>query len=110
MAGPAGGRKAEGVDGATRTPCYRLPAVDPLFELLARDVVRVAFDLAAHWPRVRTLLARYERMDLADTSIVIMSELHARSQVLTVDRREFTVYRRHDRQVIDLIAPPAQSS
>jgi predicted nucleic acid-binding protein len=58
---------------------------------------------------VRTLLARYNRMDLADASIVIMSELHARSQVLTVDRRDFSVYRRHDRQVIDFIAPPARS-
>lgn len=83
--------------------------VDPVFELLARDVLRLAFDLSAHWPRVRTLLARYNRMDLADASIVIMSEIHARSQVLTVDRRDFTVYRRHDRQVIDFIAPPTRS-
>jgi predicted nucleic acid-binding protein len=45
-------------------------------------------------------------MDLADASIVVMSESHARCQVLTVDGKDFTVYRRHDRQVIPFIAPP----
>jgi hypothetical protein len=44
-------------------------------------------------------------MDLADASIVVMSELHARSQVLTIDRKDFSVYRRNDRQVIDFVAP-----
>jgi len=78
----------------------------PLFDLLERGALRLDFDLSKHWPRVRTLMARYERMDLADASIVAMSELHDRCQVLTVDRRDFTVYRRNDRQVIDFIAPP----
>lgn len=80
--------------------------VDPLFELLDRSVLRLAFDLESHWPRVRTLMARYQRMDLADASIVVMSEAHARCQVLTIDRRDFSVYRRNDRQVIDFVAPP----
>lgn len=84
-------------------------SVDPLFELLDRGVLRLAFDLSAHWPRVRTLLTRYEQMDLADASVVVMSELHARCQVLTVDRRDFSVYRRHDRQVIDFVAPPTRA-
>jgi hypothetical protein len=35
-----------------------------------------------------------------------MSEAHARCQVLTVDRKDFAVYRRNDRQTIDFIAPP----
>jgi predicted nucleic acid-binding protein len=79
--------------------------VDPLFQLLERGVLDVAFDLSAHWPRVRTLMGRYARMDLADASVVVMSELHTVCQVLTVDRKDFTVYRRHDRQVIPFIAP-----
>jgi hypothetical protein len=44
-------------------------------------------------------------MDLADASIVVMTELNARSQVLTIDRKDFSVYRRNDRQVIDFVAP-----
>jgi uncharacterized protein len=81
--------------------------VEPLFVLLERSVIRVEFDLAARWPRVRTLMARYARMDLADASLVVMSEIHKRCQVLTIDRRDFTTYRRNDRQVIPFVAPPA---
>jgi len=80
-------------------------AVDPLFQLLERDAVRLDFDLSSHWPRIRTLMSRYRQMDLADASIVVMTELHARSQVLTIDRRDFSVYRRNDRQVIDFVSP-----
>jgi len=32
--------------------------VDPLFQLLERDAVRVDLQVAAHWPRLRTLMAR----------------------------------------------------
>jgi hypothetical protein len=80
--------------------------VDPLFQLLERGVLRLQFDVSTHWPRIRTLMARYGRMDLADASIVVMSELHARSEVFTIDRTDFSIYRRNDRQMIDFIAPP----
>lgn len=80
--------------------------VEPLFLLLERGALRLQFDVSAYWPRIRTLMARYKRMDLADASIVVMSELHAHSQVLTVDRKDFRIYRRNDRQIIDFVAPP----
>ncbi len=80
--------------------------VDPLFQMIDRGALRPAFDLESHWPRVRTLMARYRRMDLAHAAVVMMSELYASSQVLTVDRRDFSIYRRNDRQVIPFIAPP----
>ncbi len=50
-------------------------------------------------------MARYDAMDLADAAIVVMSELHAHCRVLTVDRKDFTVYRRHDRRTIEFLAP-----
>jgi hypothetical protein len=34
--------------------------------------------------------------DLADASIVVMSELYARSQVLTIDRTDFSIRRSHE--------------
>ena len=80
-------------------------AIDPLFEMLERGGVRLEFDIATNWPRIRTLMSRYRQMDLADASIVVMSELHVRAQVLTIDRKDFSVYRRNDRQVIDFVAP-----
>jgi len=79
--------------------------IDPLFVMLERGALRLQFDVSAHWPRIRTLMARYEQMDLADASIVVMSELHASSEVFTVDRRDFSIYRRNDRQMIDFVAP-----
>ena len=82
--------------------------VDPLFQLLEREAVRLDLPVATHWPRLRTLMARYHQMDLADASIVVLSERHPRSQVVTVDRRDFSTYRRNDRQVIDFIAPPKE--
>ena len=80
--------------------------VDPLFRLIEREAILVDFDLSVHWPRVRALMKRWERMDLADASLVVMSELHAKCQVITVDRTDFSLYRRNDRQIIDFIAPP----
>lgn len=80
--------------------------VDPLFQLLHRGAIRLQFDMSAHWPRIRTLMARYQRMDLADASVVVMSELHPTSLVFTIDRTDFSIYRRNDRQVIDFVAPP----
>jgi len=79
--------------------------VDPLFQLLERQAIQLGFDIASHWPRVRKLMARYRQMDLADASVVLMTELHARSQVLTIDDKDFTVYRRNDRQVINFNSP-----
>lgn len=80
--------------------------VDPLFQLLERGALHLQFEVATHWPRIRSLMARYRQMDLADASIVVMSELHARSEVFTIDRKDFSVYRRNDRQTIDFVAPP----
>ena len=82
--------------------------VDALFQLLERDALRVDFDMSTSWPRMRTLMARYKQMDLADAAIVVMSESSSRCQVLTVDRHDFSVYRRNDRQAINFIAPPTR--
>ena len=80
-------------------------AIDSLFQMLEREAIRLSFDLSAHWPRIRTLMSRYRQMELADASVVVMTELQAQSQVLTIDRRDFSVYRRNDRQVIDFVSP-----
>jgi hypothetical protein len=48
-------------------------------------------------------------MDLADACIVRMSELERDCRVITVDRRDFSVYRRNGRDLIPLVAPPARA-
>ena len=39
-------------------------SVDPLFQLLEREAIRLEFDISRHWPRMRTLMSRYKQMDL----------------------------------------------
>lgn len=78
---------------------------DPLLAMLERGALRVGFDFENHWARVRALMRRYRQMDLADACVVVMSELHPRSLVLAVDRKDFSVYRRQDRRVIEFVAP-----
>lgn len=45
-------------------------------------------------------------MDLADACIVRMTELMPDVRVLTLDRTDFTVYRRHGRGIIPIMVPP----
>ncbi len=37
---------------------------------------------------------------------VVMSELHTRSEVFAIDRKDFSLYRRNDRQMINFVVPP----
>ena len=55
------------------------------------------------------LVTRYASlpMDLADACLVPMSEQTARCRIWTVDRHDFSAYRRHGRQVIPCEFPPA---
>jgi uncharacterized protein len=54
------------------------------------------------------LISKYsDRMDLADASIVRLSELHPRAKVLTVDKTDFKIYRRFGRENIPCDFPPS---
>ena len=80
------------------------PAV--ILRAVQRDILQVAFDVAAEASALETLIGRYSDvpMSLADASLVRLSELHRDSRVFTLDR-DFRQYRRNSRQVIPLIAP-----
>jgi hypothetical protein len=54
------------------------------------------------------LAGRYadRQPDLADLCLIRMSELNPRHTVITVDRKDFRVYRRNKRETIPLICPP----
>ena len=60
------------------------------------------FDLAAETKAVLDLLHKYRdrKMDLADACLVRMTELESQSKIWTVDRADFSVYRRHGRQTV----------
>jgi uncharacterized protein len=69
-----------------------------------REVVaeRIAiFQLeVSHLDRIVNLIERYADlpMDLADASLVLLAEQLGHGRILTVDRRDFSVYRWHNNQ------------
>lgn len=71
-------------------------------------LVRSAFVLDDHVPRLAELAARYadRKPDLADLCLIRMSEIHPRHAVITTDLADFRVYRRGRREAIPLVHPP----
>ena len=82
----------------------------PVLEMLARGALVIAFRLDEHVRGVRTLMRKYADvpMSLADACLVRMAEVTAHGMVLTLDR-DFTIYRRHGRQVIPLVIPASRT-
>jgi predicted nucleic acid-binding protein len=78
--------------------------------LIARGdlVIDPAFSFAREIPRLLELCRKYgdRSMDLADACLVRMTELTARCKIWTVDRADFTAYRRHGRHVVPCEFPP----
>ena len=74
------------------------------------EVVQRILDLAEQTASVLALLKKYadRSMDLADACIVRMTELTRDCQVVTLDRADFSVYRRNGRDRIPMLAPPVK--
>ena len=89
---------------------FHLRSVRTVLGLLDDELVRVAFQVEEHRPQLTALAKRYadRKPDLADLCVVRMSELHPKHDVITVDEKDFRVYRRNKREVIPLIVPPAR--
>jgi len=61
------------------------------------------------WPegliRTQELMLKYDVMDAADASLVVLSEKFRRADVLTTDVRHFRTYRRARNQALPLVLP-----
>lgn len=79
-----------------------------LVEMVQAGDIRLDFDLQEQSAAVLVLLKKYRDrgMDLADACIVRMSELSRTCRVVTVNRNDFTVYRRNGRDAIPVLCPP----
>jgi predicted nucleic acid-binding protein len=86
----------------------RQPAA--IVEMIHAGEIVLAFALAGQAASVLALLRKYANrdMDLADACIVRMTELVRDCRVVTLDRADFSVYRRNGRDLIPIIAPPAR--
>lgn len=81
-----------------------------LLRLVTRGdlMIDTDFSLAKEASTVLELAAKYadRPMDLADACLVRMSELTARCRIWTVDRPDFSLYRRNNRHPIPCEFPP----
>jgi len=79
-----------------------------IVEMIQAGEIVLAFDLAEQTASVLALLKKYadRSMDLADACIVRMTEMTRDCQVVTLDRADFSVYRRNGRDLIPMLAPP----
>ncbi len=87
---------------------FQVESVGSVLGLLRTGFLRVAFDLTKNVEEVGVLAERYQDRtpDLADLCLIRMSELYDNLPVLTVDEKDFRVYRRNGRDVIPIVCPP----
>ena len=69
--------------------------------------LEIAFELAENISEVLALVRKYkdQDMDLADACIVRMSEIFENSTVYTVDKKDFSVYRKRSREPVRCVFP-----
>ena len=68
-------------------------------------VIRILPAVETGAARLAQLMAKYPRMDVCDGSLVLLSERFPRAKILTVDFRDFPVYRRFGREPLPLLMP-----
>lgn len=87
---------------------FQVQSSDRVMDLLQEGFVKIAFELQKNIDQVAALAERFHDRtpDLADLCLIRMSELHDNLPVLTVDERDFRVYRRNGREVIPIVCPP----
>ena len=87
---------------------YHLDDAAPAIKLLERGDLLLDFNLAVEAKNVLDLLGKYRdrKMELADACLVRMAELNVQCKIWTVDREDFSVYRRHGRQIVPCEFPP----
>ena len=88
---------------------YHLGGNTAMVQALLALVREGALVLHPLWPRhlLRTqeLMVKYERMDAADASLVVLSELHPEATLVTTDARDFRIYRRFTNESLPLAMP-----
>jgi len=85
--------------------------VGPLGTLFRRGSLRAAFHFDEHAEAVLRLMDKYADvpMSFADACLVRMTETFADPILLTTDS-DFTIYRRHSRQVVPCVLPAGRKT
>jgi predicted nucleic acid-binding protein len=56
-------------------------------------------------PAIQRVLFAYSQSDIADASLVVLSEKEIKLPVLTTDKRHFQSYRRADKSALPIVTP-----
>lgn len=94
-------------DAVLTEAAHFLRSAGKLLEAMERGLLVSRFDTQAAAPRLSALVKKYtsQPMDFADACLVCMSEQTKDCSIITIDRADFTVYRRHGREPIPLLLP-----
>jgi len=94
-------------DAVLTEAAHLLRSSEKLLEAVQRGLLVSKFDTQKAAPRLQDLTRRYadRRMDFAHACLVYMSEQTRNCKIITIDREDFMVYRRHGREVIPLLLP-----
>jgi len=97
-------------DAVLAETAFHLGSASAVLDFVHEGLVRIAFLVAEHVPRLSELASRYKdrKPDLADLCLIRMSELHPTHDLITTDVNGFRVYRRGRREAIPLIHPPVK--
>ena len=78
-----------------------------LLDAMTLGLLVSRFDTQNAVSRLAELITKYadQPMDFADACVVCMTEQTRDCKVVTIDRSDFTVYRRHGRESIPLLLP-----
>jgi len=77
-----------------------------LLGLVRMGGIRLLRPWPGHLERTQELMMQYERMDAADASLVILSEIHRGAKIISTDRRDFSIYRRFGNRRLPVVLPP----
>jgi len=84
-----------------------LDSSDEVLHMVEVGDLVLALDLGPEVSGIRALIRKYRdrNMDLGDACCVRLAEILSASVVYTVDKRDFGVYRKHNRQPIPCVFP-----
>jgi uncharacterized protein len=87
---------------------FHLGTCSAVLTLLQENMLQLAFDLSSNFDHLAELAKRYDdrKPDLADLCLIRMSELYPRHALITINEKDFRVYRRNKREAIPLVCPP----
>jgi len=87
---------------------FQVSSIQWVLGLVRDGFLKIAFDLSKNFEQIVDLAYRYHDRtpELADLCLIRMSELYVNLPVLTVDEKDFRVYRRNGRDVIPIVCPP----